>query len=394
MKGKKVFLISSLLAALGLVGGTFAAWAVTDNANPFSVKITPGTLDIGGDKSVTLDWGTKGLVDIENLEVNKEKGPYEVGLKATTSDTSSFKGNLSVTLSTTATGEVKLINYLTVKVYDDAVKTNAALLTVPEGAGDYEANADITVTSGVETKVYFFINLSTTASAVYNTIKTQTVTMTVDWNKASDTEIVTARTYYFNKPAEGWASVYAYSWRASDNKTSAAWPGTIMKQEKGNVYSIAVPDYCDKIIFHNNNGTQTDDLSLPSLDVVAPAQPTPYWDGDSWEVKPNLDAETVYYLVGTFNEWTTGSTCQLQAATGSETIQDVGTFEYTYKIENVNIPAGAGLKIVSSENTWYAETSTDGGAPNMTIGEANHYDFFFNPAGSVGGRYIFCKAHA
>ena len=381
MKGKKVFLISSILAAIGLVGGTFAAWAVTDNADPFSVKITPGTIDIEGDKSVTLDWGTKGLVDIENLQVNEEKGPYEVGLKATTSDASSFKGNLSVTLNTEENGATKLIDYLTVKVYDDAAKTNAALITVPEGAGDYSANADITVTSGTEKKVYFFVTLSVKASEVYETIKDQIVTMTVDWNKAADTPVVTAKTFYFTKPAQGWADAYAYAWRASDNKAALAWPGIKMTQEQGNIYSVAIPNYCDMIIFNDGNGNQTDDLQLPTNSYV-------WYNNNAWEAAPTI-TQIDYYLVGTFNEWKPASGNMLTKASGTA---HEGAFTYTHKIEDVELPAGAELKIVSSDNVWYAEASTDGAAANMVIGQAGHYDFFFNTTLS-DGVYIFCQQH-
>jgi hypothetical protein len=44
MKRKSIFVIGSVLAAGLLVGSTFAAWAVTDKADPFNVGITPGTI--------------------------------------------------------------------------------------------------------------------------------------------------------------------------------------------------------------------------------------------------------------------------------------------------------------------------------------------------------------
>ena len=383
MKGKKVFFISALLGALGLVGGTFAAWAVTDNANPFQVNITPGTLDVGTDKAVTLDWGTKGSVDIENLEMGQRKGPYEVGLIATTSDASSFTGSLSVSLTTTATGTTKLIDYLTVKVYEAAAGTGDAWLTVPDGSQNYTIAKDLIVTSGTEKSMFFFIELASGINpTIYNTIKTDVVTLTVDWNKGSAIDVITSVTYYFNKPNEWGNDIRAYAWKAADGSSNAEWPGIAMKQEKGSIYSVAIPTGFDKVIFNDAEGThQTADLTLPGI-------ATPYYDGTNWVAAPDISAETVYYLVGTFNGWVAGSTYTLVAASGTE---DGDKFTYTHKIENVNVGAGDELKIVSSENNWYAENI--GSDANMQIGEANHYDFFFNAAGS-DGRHIFCKAHA
>ena len=380
MKGKLAFLVASILAGGALVGGTFAAWAVTDNADPFEVQITPGTLDIGSDKSVTLDWGTKGLVNIEGLSIGEEMGPYEVGLRATTNDESGFTGSLAVSLSTTAVAAEKLIDYLEVNVYDTANKANPALLTVPGGSA-----VDIAVNSGVEKKVYFFISLEAGISPVtYNAIKNDVVTLRVDWNKGSAIEEVTSYTYYFNN-ASSWANVYAYAWKSADGSMNAAWPGVAMNQAKGAIYSLAIGATFDKVIFNDGNGNQTDDLDL--------AHATPYWDGDSWEAAPDVSAETEYHLVGTFNDWTPASAFKLVAATGTIDRDPAEDFSYTYKIEDVEIPAGAELKIVSSENVWFAESSSANEAPNMSIGEANHYDFFFNPTLS-GGIHIFCRAHA
>ena len=384
MKGKIAFLIASALAGGALVGGTFAAWAVTDNADPFSVQITPGTLDIGNDKSVTLDWGTKGLVNIEGLSMGDEMGPYEVGLRATTNDASGFTGSLSVSMATTAVGQTKLIDYLHVNVYDTANKANPALLTVPDGQANYTTAVDIAVSSGVEKKVYFFISLDAgIAPQTYNAIKEDVVTLTVDWNKGSAIEVVTSYTYYFNNTG-AWANVYAYAWKEADGSMNAAWPGVKMNQAKGAIYSLAIGTQFDKVIFTDNDGHQTADLDL--------AHATPYWDGDSWEAAPDVSAETVYYLVGTHSEWHTSDEVKLVAATGTIHRQDLDDFSYTYKIENVNIAAGGQLKVVSSENVWYGESSSANEAPNITIGEANHYDFFFNPTLS-GGIHIYCQAH-
>ena len=386
MKGKSLFFLGSVVAAALLVGGTFAAWAVTDNADPFSVTITPEAVEVGDDKSVTLDWGTKGLINIESLSVGEEKGPYALGLRATTSDASAFTGSLLVKLETTATGEEKLINYLSVNVYDNNTKTGDPLLTVPDGSANYTVAKDIVVNSGVEKKVYFYVALDGTLNpAVYNQIKNDVVTLTVDWNKGSGIEEVTSRTYYFwNKMS--WSHVYAYAWNSSTMASNAEFPGAEMTQVKDDIYSIALDVNFDMIIFSNNSGSQTTDLTIdPS---------NPYYH-DAWVAAPDLDAEVDFYLVGTFNEWMMVEANKLVASEGSldRNGDEENDFDYTFKIENVEIAAGTELKVVSTDNVWYGESSHENGCANIVIGEANHYDFFFNPTLN-NGIHIFCKAHA
>ena len=380
MKGKSLFLLGSFVGAAMLVGGTFAAWAVTDNADPFSVNITPGSLEVGNDKSVTLNWGTKGLVNIEGLAMGEEKGPYEVGLVATTSDASAFTGSLRVSMATTSVAADKLIDYLHVNVYGAADKTGGAILTVPDGSGNYTVAQDIEVTSGTEKKVYFFIKLDDGMTPLlYNAIKDDVVTLTVDWNKGSAIQEVSSYTYYFNNTAS-WSNVYAYAWKEADGSLNANWPGVKMDQAKGAIYSTALGALYDKVIFNDGNGNQTADLDLNHL--------TPYRNGDAWEAAPVLDAEVNYYLVGTHNEWLVSSEAKLTAAAGTDE-----TFAYTYKIENVVVPAHTQLKVVSSENVWYAEASTDGAAANITIDAAGTYNFYFNPNKSED-KYIKCKTVA
>ena len=379
MKKKSLFLLGSAFAAAMLVGGTFAAWAVNDDADPFSVQITPGTLEVDTTKSVTLEWGEKGLVNIEGLTVGEEKGPYVLGLKASTSDGSAFKGNLSATMHTTETGETKLIDYLHVKVYEHDDKSGEVLMEIPDALSNYTVNKDITVTSGVEKKVYFFITLDHESSAVYDTIKNQVVTLTVDWNKGSDIEETTATVapVYFNNTAS-WEHVYAHAWNGTG---STAWPGVEMTATaKAGIFTVNLDTAYDHILFHNGSGTQTADLELGAVNR--------YWDGDSWEATPDL-SEVVYHLVGTINEWTPAGD-----ATKMQKLEAAEQGGFMYKKEIITTEANQEIKVVSSENTWYAEASTEGNAANFVLGGVGTYTIYFNPTkvnvNEVGEVYIFC----
>ena len=378
MKGKSLFFLGAIVAAGLLVGGTFAAWAVTDNADPFSVTITPETLEVGDNKSVTLDWGTKGLINIESLSIGEEKGPYALGLRATTSDNNAFMGNLSVSLATEAAGEQKLIDYLHVNVYDDAAKTNAAILTVPDGSANYSVAQDIEVTSGVEKVVYFFISLDSGISpATYTAIKNDVVTLTVDWNKGSAIIPIDAATIYY-KNVNSWAEVYAYAWKASDLSSNAEWPGVKMALAKDDIFSAAIGAGFDKIIFNNGNGGEGNQTADLDLNIA-----TPYYNGTAWGAAPDLAAEVDYYLVGTFNEWVAGSEFKLAKLAEAHN-------GFNYHIQRVSL-GNEEFKIVSSENVWFGESSTDGGAANISLGQPGTYDIYFNPV-VVGSPavYVLC----
>ena len=383
MKKKTLVILGSAFAAAALVGGTFAAYAVTDNASPFSVKITPGTIDTGDAKSVTLAWGTKGLINVENLKLAEEKGPYEVGLLATTNDGTAFTGNLSVSLTTTATGELKLIDHLTVSVWEEQAKTNKVLELKGNTEG-HAAKKDIVVASGTEKKVYFFVSIDSDVTPLqFESMKEDVVNMTLDWNKGSNVEEVTSLTYYFNNVGN-WANVYAYAWNSTTGEQAKAWPGTQMSKAKGAIYSVALETTYDKIIFNNGlEGTseqKTDDLTVDLAKT--------YWNNNKWEAAPSpedLAGDVDYYLVGTMNGWQLDPAYKLTA--------DTSVSGYTLSVKNLILTANTDLKVVSTENDWYGEKSAASDAPNMNIGDAGKYSFYFNPEGhtvSTEKIYIHC----
>ncbi len=82
----------------------------------------------------------------------------------------------------------------------------------------------------------------------------------------------------------GWSDMYAHIWGSSDYAT---WPGTKMtyaytNNQNQDVYVIVFPDDYYNIIFHNNSGSQTGDISLSGISSQA------YWlDGTTakeWDI--------------------------------------------------------------------------------------------------------------
>ena len=390
MKKRGLLLALAALAGSALVGGTFAAWAVTDNANPFGVAISPSTLDVGDTKTVTLDWGEAAEGDtalqgstIDNLSMGQEKGPYSVVLKATTTNNTAFTGSLTVGLTTTATGANKLIDYLTVTAYDKK-KTEQGyqlVLTVPDAQSNYEVSINLQVTGSKTLYFYFSLDAAITP-VIYNAIKNDIVTLTLDWNKApSGTDnqtYVESVTYYFNKPSD-WGAPKAYAWKASTGKANGDYPGAAMTLFDGTIYSVALDNEYDHVIFTDGTDAhKTADLTL------TPA--TPYWNGSAWAAAPTT--ETEYNLVGDFNNWTA-------AAANKMTKLAEPHNGYTYVIQNVVVGAGDGLKVLSSTNVWYGHEGT--GSGNLVIETAGTYNFYFNPNGVEANNhtyYILCEQAA
>lgn len=390
MKGKKSLILASIFAGVGLVGATFAAWAVTDNADPFGVRITPGSLPVSDTGSVTLDWGSqKTLTDIEGIQMGETKGPFTVSVKATTDSGDQIKGKLSAALTTTASGANKLIEHLTVNFYDKAAydaiegddKSASKVMAIPyvddKSVTHYENSYSKTVNSGTDFE--FCVTISMEANLdpiVYNAIKSDIVTITLDWGIADDVPVASTTTYYYQN-SDAWGKVYAYAWNSTTGAQNAEYPGVEMTLAEGNIFSVELEAGYDKIIF--NAGDGNDEHKTGNL-TLAPATPYYHYDEDAWKwTKAPTIGSTTYSLVGTFNDWN-DATNPLTA--------DTSKAGYTYSIKNVEIPANAALKVKGSSGVWYGEGGTTSG--NMTIGNEGTYNFYFNPQGN-GNVYIFCE---
>ena len=68
-------------------------------------------------------------------------------------------------------------------------------------------------------------------------------------------------TVYF-KNTSNWSTVTAYYW-PKGGQGPITWPGAAMTDEGDGIFSINVPAGNNCIIFSNNGGSQTDDLSIP-----------------------------------------------------------------------------------------------------------------------------------
>ena len=127
---------------------------------------------------------------------------------------------------------------------------------------------------------------------------------------------------------------------------------------------------------------QTSSSSSTSKDETSKSSETSESSNSSSE---ELD-ETIYYLVGSFNDWTAKDEYKLTENAANEG---------EYYILDVYIPANSELKVQDpslGDFGYYAYANDD---RNFTIGDEGYYDFYFNPNGNIdwGDSYIFCMQH-
>lgn len=389
---KSLFLLASFGAAACLIGGTFATFAVTDNADPFGVKITPQTLDI--DDTAVLEWGTKGLVNVDGLKAGDEKGPYVVGLKATTSKGGDYTGLFKLKLvdQSGKTGTTpKLINYLHVLAFEgnQTGKTLAdlegegkhALTYVPTDEAVYETSVSVTVHSGAEYPLSIYVTLDSSALTVYDDIFEDVVYMEVDWNKAAGDSEYTGTQLFFKKPA-GWANAYFYAFGA--NGQTAAFPGQAMVETATDGIFTATVDTSkfDKIIFNDGAAVETtnktEDLDIPT---AISASNNCYVMGTGWTAIPeDPTEETVWCAVSAdWGNWDA-------TAAGAKPFKlNKGSVAEEYVLSNVELALDYEFKVRKADNSAWA---WDGG--NYKVQVAGTYDIYFRPEfNSEWGGFIY-----
>ncbi len=412
MKGKKLLTLLTLAMGFAIVGGTFAAWAVTDNADPFGIKVSPGQVGPDETKYVTLSYGSKAFANVENLKPGEPRLAGSVILKADTDDGSVFPyGQFDISLTDQtetpkADDAANLIDLLEVKVYNKEVTVDEhGIAVVPkkteEGHETEEidpiesilkadeekkASAKLTIPSdGYKVWVVVSLDGSTDAKDL-DEIASDVVYVGMDLNKSSDTPIVESSTIYLvGDPGK---SMYCYAW--SKTNKNAEWPGKLMNDLSNGYYSYELDIEYETIIFseravvapatEETQVWQTVDLTIGAEQRSAAKasftkNSTPVQEGETagkyegtWSKKPATDLVWGYYLIG--DSEGLGAWDISVANLMTKVNDDEYTFEYTFT-------KGENFKVCNSNKTvWYStktpwehcgfEVDTDG---NIVIGD-------------------------
>ena len=413
---KKLNLLLASIGAAALLGGaTFAAWAVTDNADPIGVKVTPGTIEDDDTKYVTMSWGeeTKNLQNISGITLGENR---KVGVVELLTNGYNYNGVLTVSIkdntSGKAEGTASLMDYLSVHVYKGKqdlrdVETTPATSEAPaviskelpeatlwgsidpqylvEDPDDREysisddAEGAKRAIEGEEGKfegVFYsvFVTLDAGAMSVYGQIQNDVVFLGLDWNPQSG-HAAQSKTVYASRES-GWSDVYAFAW--VDNKHNAEWPGVKMTNVKRDIFSLEVPADMEYIIFNDGNSGdehQTENISFENYDPD-----TPYYNPNekTWTEVPSID-DLTYKVVGKIEgseDWTFAGGKPLSPNTSAD-----GAEEYYAKLK---FKSGDEIKVMDSDNAFYP---AQGG--NYVITEDGDYNVYFRPLGNEAWGYYY-----
>ena len=393
---KLPLLLASFGAAIAIVGGTFAAFAVTDNADPLGVTISPQVLSV--DQTVTLEWGAKGLVNIEGLKAGDEKGPYVIGLKATTSTADAYEGNFKISLTdkTEVEGarDFKLIDYLSVYCYEDALSNVHAgdesikgKLVTTLNAEKLNDSKKFTLTSGEEKKLTIFVTLDSSALTVYNNVLNDVVYLSVDWEKGSELDkLSTGKNVFFHKNND-WANVYWYAW--GDEGESTAFPGMAMTETSTpGIYVAQVSNSFKHIIFSDGASktttNKTENLDLPALiSDSCNCYSSTITTNNGWGSIDNAikaPAENpVWYVVGNIASkslgWAGAAGYTDLSTQGLVLTRNKSSVVEEYVVKGVTLTTQDQFKVIKADGTTWA---WDGG--NYVPQADGTYDIYFRPA--------------
>lgn len=397
-KKKKILLLASVGAAFAIVGGTVAAYVITDNANPIGSKISPSEIHDDKTGSITLEWGANAIANVENLQVGQTAKVGKVSLKATgndgTNDITSYTGVLDVKLTDLtvygdSTPAHKLIDYLEVDVFagalDEVPAEGDPIGHIPPAGGGYSTSITASGTpAGSDYTV--FITLSEDARECYTEISSHIVYIQFDWNKnPSDKNIAQTTTVYFDAPADWVAPMHVYAFDSATSAQNSDWPGKEMSTVGKGRYSYELPGNntsktFDLLVFSDSTGKQTANVALDytkpyHVGGAASAEDGKYACTAQAE-EPALLAN--YYVTGKINgvdQWFTSvgyvDTLKMVDPEGGST--DKG------KLNGLTLKAGDQLCVIGKDGTYYH--TADGG--DWFITEDGTYDVFLNKDGQV-----------
>ena len=382
MKKKSIFLLVASGLGLALVGSTFAAWAVTDNASPFSIKVSTGTISTDTTTNyVTLHYGeSQNIGNVGELAAETFRKAGVLDLRATTSNAAAINGQLEMTVAdSTGTG---LAAQLVVEVFSGNLEaTNGVISSATRTAAlsnkisfTGTKSAAINTTSATAHLFTVVVSLkSGITAAELEALQGKVANITFDWNIADGTEIATTKTLY----ATGFGGdVYVYAFKGT--KANAAWPGVKMESATRNGYYTAAVNVSefDTVVFNNGKSGEQE---VKSADLVIATTFTGAldlytYDATTPAIGTYVELVTpVYYLVGNqWGNWTTGSGAVLMTAgTGANAGKWTGSLTTTGNGE---------FKVYDSANDiWYGEYGSNDGN-NVSLGEAGTYNITFDPA--------------
>ncbi len=396
MKRKTLLLLTTSILGMGIIGGTFAGWAITDNAPAVDIKVSPGA--VAADTTTTyatMYYGSsQSISNVSGLQRGAYRKAGVLDLRADTSNHATFNGKLTLAVadSNSTTG-------LAAKLHVEVFKTDLASTDGIVSSETYAAAASnkLTFTNGVSQtitvaddaeslySVIVYLDSSVTVTE-YDSLSNKQATITLNWDHAySSQDLAQSTTLY----AAGFGKqVYCYAW--NDNETNKAFPGEAMTLSSvADTYYYAVPTKYTKVIFTTaDESKKSGDLTVASFFTGNNNMFTYTGTGDAKGTAGEFDdsVESVYYLVGNTALYVGDNTSGTQATWAGDSMNEALKLTFTDGVatKNVYTSGNAELKFWNKTSNQYYDN--DGG--NFSLGDAGKYTLTFRLNPGAGQAYI------
>ena len=330
MKKKGLLLLCSTVLGMGLIGGTVALWAVTDNADPFSIQVSPGQISTDNNTSyITMSWGSsQNISNVANLKRDTYRKAGVLDLRTDTADlTQNFNGRFRMKV----TGDAQLLAKLNVEVFKTELAATDSVISSENYAAAVTAEKKVTFSTAADSDGYKYVDipavkneanpytvvvyLNTLTNSEYEALASYKASIGFDWGVVpGDESIVDGTQVFFNgisPTTDGGGKIYAYAWKGDD--ANKAWPGVAMAEAKvGGFYTVEIDTTkYDYVIFNNGNyegHTETPRISLADLTAETATDSGIFYnwfhyDGTSGDMKGTIGihddtVETAYYVLG------------------------------------------------------------------------------------------------
>ncbi len=286
---------NATISVVGFTMGDFANMPTVENGGTVAVGKWIGV-------SVTPAEG----YEVDTVTVNGSATVLQAGYYCySVADTTAL--NVVVTLKAAAQPSDATVNYAETTNGSFVVKSfavsNPQAMTTVEDGGSVATGLWIAVMAtpaqGYEVKS---ITVNGSATVNYYGIQCFQVTEGVELTVAVEFQKETTPIYV--KIENDWTSVYLYGW--ADGKGDNSWPGIQMTLVEGttDVYTARINKEFGSIIFNNNNGSQTANLSqsetINAYIVTSSGEQAAFYENG--EFTPVYEAPVLYY-VGSATNW-------------------------------------------------------------------------------------------
>jgi alpha-amylase len=202
----------------------------------------------------------------------------------------------TVPVSKVLIGDVNLDGTVSIS---DATEIQKHLVAISELTGDALTAADVDVNENVDIKdvtcIQFYLVGETSKAGKCNTYTDGSQPVSQPVTQPTTTQPTTeAGNFVYYQNTNNWSNPTAYYWSDS-NKTMTTWPGKAMTSVGNGVYKIELPADATYIIFSNNGGSQTADLTIPNFGQIYNNGSWSNYSGSQQTTSSSGDTKTIYY---------------------------------------------------------------------------------------------------